>query len=64
MAMKSSLPWQRTGPNRRACELIIATRKDHKQRAALSDEPPPRGRMPKYMTAREQMDRKCAAGSL
>jgi hypothetical protein len=34
------------------CELIIATQKDHKQRAALRDAPPPRGRMPKHMTAR------------
>jgi Transposase DDE domain len=40
------------------CELIIATQKDHKQRAALRDAPPPRGRMPKHMTARERMDRK------
>jgi len=40
------------------CELFIATRKDHKQRAALRDAPAPRGRMPKSMTARERMDRK------
>jgi len=41
------------------CELIIATQKDHKQRAALRDAPPPpRGRKPKNMTARERMDRK------
>jgi hypothetical protein len=40
------------------CELIIATQKDHKQRAALRDAPPPRGRQPKNMTARERMDRK------
>jgi transposase len=40
------------------CELIIATQKDHKQRAALREAPPPRGRMPKNMTARERMDRK------
>ena len=40
------------------CELLIATQKDHKQRAALRDAPPPRGRMPKAMTARERMDRK------
>jgi transposase len=40
------------------CELIIATQKDHKQRAALRDAPPPRGRKPKTMTARERMDRK------
>ena len=40
------------------CELIIATQKDHKQRAAMRDAPPPRGRKPKNMTARERMDRK------
>src|SRR6187455_1262814 len=40
------------------CELIIATQKDHKQRAALRDAPPPRGRKPNTMTARERMDRK------
>lgn len=40
------------------CELFIATIKDHKQRAALKDAPPPRGRMPKSITARERMDRK------
>jgi transposase len=40
------------------CELIIATQKDHKQRAVLRDAPPPRGRKPNTMTARERMDRK------
>jgi hypothetical protein len=40
------------------CELFIATRKDREQRAALRDAPPPRGRMPKGLTARERMDRK------
>jgi hypothetical protein len=40
------------------CELIIATQKDHKQRAVLRDAPPPRGRKPNNMTARERMDRK------
>lgn len=40
------------------CELIIATQKDHRQRAALRDAPPPRGRKPNIMTARERMDRK------
>ena len=40
------------------CELLIATRKDRKQRAALRDAPPPRGRMPQGLTARERMDRK------
>jgi transposase len=40
------------------CELIIATQKDHKQRANLRNAPAPRGRKPKNMTARERMDRK------
>jgi transposase len=40
------------------CELFIATRKDHKQRAALRDAPAPRGRKPKRMTGRERMERK------
>lgn len=39
-------------------ELFIATNKDWKQRKALRDEPPPRGRMPKDMTARDRMERK------
>jgi hypothetical protein len=39
-------------------ELFIATKKDHKQRAELRDAPPPRGRIPKNMSARERMDRK------
>jgi len=41
-------------------ELLIATKKDHKQRAALRDAKPPRGRKPKNMTARQRMDRKLA----
>ena len=40
------------------CELLIATQKDHKQRAALREAPPPRGRLPKRMTARARMERK------
>jgi transposase len=40
------------------CELFIATQKDHQQRAALRDAPPPRGRMPKNMTTRARMERK------
>jgi hypothetical protein len=39
-------------------ELFIATKKDHKQRAELRDAPPPRGRIPKNMSARARMDRK------
>ena len=41
-----------------ACELFIATQKDHKQRAALRDAPAPRGRIPKTLSARQRMDRK------
>ena len=41
-----------------ACELFIATQKDHKQRTALREEPPPWGRIPKAMRRRERMDRK------
>ena len=41
-----------------ACELFIATQKDHAQRAALRDAPPPRGRKPKSMKLRERMQRK------
>ena len=39
-------------------ELLIATRRDHRQRAALRDLPPPRGRMPIHLTARQRMERK------
>ena len=40
------------------CEYLIATTKDWKQRQAMRDAPPPRGRMPKDLSARERMDRK------
>jgi transposase len=40
------------------CALFIATQKDRKQRAALHEAPPPRGRLPKALTARQRMDRK------
>ena len=40
------------------CELIVATLKDHKQRKALVDAPPPRGRISKNATSRDRMDRK------
>jgi len=39
-------------------ELLIATNKDWKQRKALRDAPPPRGRIPAGMTARDRMERK------
>jgi len=32
------------------CRLLIATQKDHRQRAALREAPPPRGRIPKTLT--------------
>ncbi len=38
-------------------ELLVATNKDWKQRKAQRDQPPPRGRIPKCLTARERMDR-------
>ena len=41
-----------------ACELFIATQKDHAQRTALRDAPLPRGRKPKNMKLRERMQRK------
>jgi len=40
------------------CEYLIATAKDWKQRKAMREAPPPRGRMPRTLTARERMDRK------
>ena len=40
------------------CEYLIATTKDWKQRKAMRDAPPPRGRMPRDMSARDQMERK------
>ena len=38
-------------------ELLIATNKDWKQRKALREQPPPRGRCPKGLTARDRMER-------
>lgn len=40
------------------CEYLIATTKDWKQRKAMRDAPPPRGRIPADMSARERMERK------
>jgi len=40
------------------CEYLIATTKDWKQRKAMRDAPPPRGRIPANMSARERMERK------
>jgi len=39
-------------------ELFVATQKDHKQRRALNEAPPPRGRIPKNFTPRQRMERK------
>jgi len=39
------------------CAYLIATTKDWKQRKAMRDLPPPRGRMPKNMSARDRMER-------
>ena len=39
-------------------ELLIATNKDWKQRKAMREAPPPRGRIAADMTARERMERK------
>ena len=39
-------------------ELFIATTKDWKQRQALREAPPPRGRIPEGLSARERMERK------
>ena len=38
-------------------ELLRATNKDWKQRKALREPPPPRGRYPKGLTARDRMER-------
>lgn len=40
------------------CEYLIATTKDWKQRKAMRAAPPPRGRIPGNLSARERMDRK------
>ena len=39
-------------------EYLIATTKDWKQRKAMRDAPPPRGRMPTGMSARDRMERR------
>ncbi len=39
-------------------ELFIATKKDWKQRKALAEQGPPRGRIPRNATARDKMERK------
>ena len=37
--------------------VLLATHKDWKQRKALREPPPPRGRYPKGLTARDRMER-------
>jgi transposase/ribosomal protein S8E len=39
-------------------ELLVATTKDWKQRKAARDAPPPRGRIPRDLSARDRMERK------
>ncbi len=39
-------------------ELLLATKKDWQRRKELLDEPPPRGRIPKDLTATQRMERK------
>jgi len=47
-----------TGQNPDGPELLVNTTKDWKRRKALREQPPPRGRIPKRLTATEQMERK------
>jgi len=39
-------------------EIFMATQKDWKRRKKLREEPPPRGRIPKHLSATERMERK------
>lgn len=39
-------------------EILMATKKDWKRRKELREEPPPRGRIPKNLSATERMERK------
>ncbi len=39
-------------------EILMATKKDWKRRKELREEPPPRGRIPKHLSAMERMERK------
>jgi transposase len=41
-----------------ASDFLIATNKDWKQRKAMREAPPPRGRIPKGLPSRERMERK------
>jgi transposase len=54
--------WSEANAKRRrgrpSTELWIATTKDWKQRKAMRDQPPPRGRIPDHLSARDRMERK------
>jgi len=39
-------------------EILVATKKDWKRRKEMREEPPPRGRIPKHLSATERMERK------
>jgi len=39
-------------------EILVATKKDWKRRKEMRDEPPPRGRIPKDLSATQRMERK------
>lgn len=39
-------------------EIVMATKKDWKRRKEMRHEPPPRGRIPKHLSATERMERK------
>lgn len=47
-----------TGGSADGPELLVNTTKDWKRRKAMREEPPPRGRIPKGLTATERMERK------
>jgi hypothetical protein len=46
------------GRGRPGMDLLIATNKDWKQRKALREAPPPRGRIPEDLSLRDRMERK------
>jgi len=50
-----------TGQRPAGPELLVNTTKDWTRRKALRDEPPPRGRIPRGLTATERMERKLRA---
>lgn len=50
--------WSEKNAGAKATELFIATTKDWKQRKALREKGPPRGRIPEDATVRDRMERK------